>query len=284
MPKPTKGRPWLRGAPLCCLPPRLSPTSAVSPPVTATQQSWGRIKTWGGGAELAKVETQPINRLLMKPEGLQVHSRRGCWAPSVALATMAGRAGGHAAQVPAEGRGREAVGLCLAKAGGGMEGAPGRGPAGPLRPALKAGPAYPWGLTQRVAGGDSTWKPALGPRQEACTTPGWAVVLKAGAGRSGAGQKQAARCVPGIFQTALSLGCFPFRDTDGFRIVPHKATKPAAKLCLCTPTSQTAFHVEVEPTSVIRSRVTSCFGRWVTVAQTIAALGPGRVQAIKSAF
>lgn len=46
----------------------------------------------------------------------------GRWALSITLATVAGRAGGHAAQVPAEGQGREAVRtpmhqLCLAEKG-----------------------------------------------------------------------------------------------------------------------------------------------------------------------
>lgn len=39
----------------------------------------------------------------MKPEGLQVQPEATL---SVALATVAERAGGHAAQVPAEGQGR----------------------------------------------------------------------------------------------------------------------------------------------------------------------------------
>lgn len=56
----------------------------------------------------------------MKPEGLQVHGRRDCRALSITLATVAGRAGGHAAQVPAEEQGQQAVGfwlhqLCLAE-------------------------------------------------------------------------------------------------------------------------------------------------------------------------
>lgn len=106
----------------------------------------------------------------MKPEGLQVHSRRGCRARSIALATMAGRAGGHTAQVPAEGQGREAAGLwlhrlCLAEkrwkdredpgerpSGGGPE----RGRSRPLGPTPKVGPAHPWDLIRRAPAGDST--------------------------------------------------------------------------------------------------------------------------------
>ena len=101
----------------------------------------------------------------MKPRGLQVHSRRGCRALSITLATMAGRAGGHAAQVPAEGQGREAVGLwlhqlCLAeKTGKDGEGPWGEAKQGRIRerqrraPQLypKAGPAYPGARTGRAS-------------------------------------------------------------------------------------------------------------------------------------
>lgn len=80
-------------------------SSPVSLSVTATKQSWGRIKR-GGLGRADQTGSTAINRLLMKPEGVQVHSRSGCWALSVALATTAGRAGEHAAQVPAEVRGR----------------------------------------------------------------------------------------------------------------------------------------------------------------------------------
>lgn len=52
----------------------------------------------------------------MMPEGLQVHSQGWGWAAralSVTLATIAGRGGGHAAQVPAEGQGQETAELWM---------------------------------------------------------------------------------------------------------------------------------------------------------------------------
>lgn len=115
----------------------------------------------------------------MKSQGLQVHSQRGCRALSITLATMAGRAGGHAAQVPAEGQGREAVGLwlhqlCLAeKTWKDGEGPWGEAKQGRIRerqrraPQLypKAGPAHPGARTGRASAGGSA--PETSPGTEA---------------------------------------------------------------------------------------------------------------------
>lgn len=50
-------------------------------------------------------ETQPIKKLLMKPQGLQVHRPEGPWALSITPSNH-GRESRRARQVPAEGQGR----------------------------------------------------------------------------------------------------------------------------------------------------------------------------------
>lgn len=122
----------------------------------------------------------------------------GRWALSITLATVAGRAGGHAAQVPAEGQGREAVGSqCTSSAwqrrGRRMEGPQkrpsregrGRGRGRPLGPTPKAQPAHPWDLTCRMAAGDSALQTSPGTEAGASlhTLQGRkSQVLEAGAG------------------------------------------------------------------------------------------------------